>query len=629
MDFLTYLLEVNFYMLIFYSFYIILLRKETFYNVNRFFLIFTVIGSFLLPLIQIGVLQGLNFSGLTGSFQSSTAVDPRMFTEEPFNQSGLFKYSPFLVGVYLVGFAAFVVLLITRIAGITRLITKSKWVRKGEIVFINLERTSQKAFSFFNFLFIHSELEEKDTVIAHELVHIDQKHSVDVLLFEMVQALCWFNPIVYLMKRDIRLVHEYIADEVATNTSLGKHAYALFLIRNSFGMPNHSISSQIFNQSILKRRINMLNKQKTASRARLRLLLLLPLTGAMICVSTMGFKKSYGVIDLYPEKYDAYTMQSTTTQQRNADYFAPVKYDPKTKTTVSAERKLIVINGKIMNSSAIGTVKNIARIVSLNPADAVKKYGRKASAGALEFNGSAIKVSSTLVLPPPPPPRPGPNAANRNQPAKKASGTFYVAMKYDPKTKQVISGEKRAIIINGEQISNLRDFWGVKDATTIQFIGPETGKYGGKGAVVINGPNVKILKKTDVPPPPPLPPMVKFPPPVVKPDRPNFIANWKYDEVTNKMVSVENRLIIINGEKLKDISDFGGVTHATTVNELAPSSSGEYGEEGKNGVVIITGKNVHILKSNSVPPPPPVGPRDQVKFPPPIVKPDKVKKKGN
>ena len=660
MSFFYYLLEVNVYILIFYGFYYAMLRRETFYSLNRYYLIGSTLSSFLLPLLQIGALHGFyGTGGEEATIVQSTMMDPRMFTAVPFKQSAQSQISEILTKTYIIVAIAFLVHLVVSLIRMAQLIIRAPRIKKDKIVFIPLQKTDEKAFSFFNFLFIHSDLEEKQTVIDHELVHIHQKHSFDVILFEIVQVICWFNPVVYLLKNDIRLLHEYLADEKATETSLGKHAYALFLIRNSFGLPTHQITSQIFNQSILKRRINMLNKTKTAARARLRLLLLLPLAGVMLCMGTMAFKKDYSVVDLYPEKYsEAQVMQQQSKKKdptSKTDFFAPYRVDPKTKSKIPAEDRLIVINGKIMDNSKVGAIFNIDNIDVLRPADAIKKYGSKASYGAIIVTGKNITVATTVTAPPVvvknkqvilppvvkkdqvkfPPPIVKRDQVKFPPPVVYADkGPFLARWKYDSKLKKWMSVEKRLIVINGEQLRDLSNFGGVTDATTIQFIGPaENQKYGtaGKfGVVEINGNNVKILEgRPMLPPPPPVERVVKFPPPTVTPDPGTFYAKWRYDNETEKMVSRENRLIIINGKPLTDLSDFGGVTDATTINIGGPTSAKVYGTTAKYGVVVITGDNVKILKKANVPPPPPMMPRDQIKFPPPIVRPDKPVKKGS
>ncbi|RZJ82602.1 MAG: M56 family metallopeptidase, partial [Chryseobacterium sp.] len=194
---------------------------------------------------------------------------------------------------------AFFLLLLAKTANILALAARSKKNRYAQVIYRELD-DDQTAFSFFGFLFINPSALEKDTIIRHELIHITQKHSLDVMLFELIQIISWFNPVIYLYKKDIKLLHEYIADELTTRVAVPKHEYAMLLIQNSFGAQSNALTNQIFNQSVLKKRISMLNKQKSGTNARLKMLLALPLAGGLICLSTMAFTKDYTVLDLYP-----------------------------------------------------------------------------------------------------------------------------------------------------------------------------------------------------------------------------------------------------------------------------------------------------------------------------------------
>ncbi|SHG39895.1 BlaR1 peptidase M56 [Pedobacter caeni] len=293
MNWLYYLLEANLYLALFYGCYRLLFHKETFYTLNRYFLISSTLLSFVLPLLQIGYLNRF--------FQDSGAAQiPATALVKPIaEQENLFY--PVLTILYWLVVIFFSLKLGRGLYQIIALSRKTERHHDGEVVHISIEQGTA-AFSFFNLLFIQPDAAGKETILKHEMVHIRQKHSLDILFFEIVQTLNWFNPISYLIKKDIKLLHEYIADELTTKEEIRKHDYALFLIRNSFGAEMKQLSNQIFNPSILKQRINMLNKEKSTGRARLKLLFALPLVGGMLLTSTVAFTKDYGLLDFYPDK---------------------------------------------------------------------------------------------------------------------------------------------------------------------------------------------------------------------------------------------------------------------------------------------------------------------------------------
>ncbi|MCX2453481.1 M56 family metallopeptidase [Pedobacter sp. PLR] len=294
MNWFYYLLEANLYLAVFYGCYRLLLHKETFYSANRFFLILSTLMAFSLPLLQMGYLNQLFETGVD---QQVGGILVGTSSNEP-------EFSILNLAIYLlyVGVAiAFSLKLLRDLYQIFALSKRSDRFQKDKVTYISLNQHNV-AFSFFNLLFIQPDIQGKETILKHELVHIRQRHSLDIIFFEVIQILNWFNPITYLIKKDIKLLHEYIADEQTTLKEIEKYDYALFLIKNSFGMEANPLSNHIFNQSILKQRINMLNKEKSTGRARLKLLLALPIAAVMLGTSTMAFTKDYSLVDLYPEK---------------------------------------------------------------------------------------------------------------------------------------------------------------------------------------------------------------------------------------------------------------------------------------------------------------------------------------
>ena len=294
MNWFYYLLEANLYLAVFYGVYRLLLHKETFYAANRFFLIGSSLLAFSLPLLQMGYLNQLFGRGI-----DEPATKIMDYTNS--NDTDLQPLNLLLYTVYAGIAIFFSVKLIRDIYRIFALSKRSERYQKDKVTYVNLNQDNP-AFSFFNLLFIPSAIAGKETILKHELVHIRQRHSLDIIFFEIIQILSWFNPITYLLKRDIKLLHEYIADEQTTLKEIGKYDYALFLIKHSFGMEANPLSNHIFNQSILKQRINMLNKEKSTGRARLKFLFALPIAAVMLGSSTMAFTKDYSLVDLYPEK---------------------------------------------------------------------------------------------------------------------------------------------------------------------------------------------------------------------------------------------------------------------------------------------------------------------------------------
>ncbi len=547
MGWLYYLIEANLYLLIFYGFYKLFLQHETFYNSNRYYLLLSSITAFILPILQLGYLKPAPIT--TEILLSPAAYDETYLNHVPLAANAPIEqhlqYSDFIYPFYLFIALCFALKLSLGLSKIIKLWLGANKTNTERFTLIELKEQTA-AFSFFNLLFIHPNLADQPAVLKHELVHIKQKHSIDILFFELLQIVCWFNPFLILIKRDVKLLHEYIADELTTNSDIQKHEYALFLIQNSFGLSPNPLTNQIFNQSILKRRINMLNKKRTAAWAKLRLLLVLPLSGTLLCVSTMAFTKDYGYVDLLPEKSKATNtkLSKTSVLEKVAQKTDTIKWkqaqpiklkiattfipimdrDTKTGKLKSLEQRYIIINDKkVENQQNFYGVTNAQKIVRLSPGQAQKKYGQAAKNGAVEITGAKIKWLTASDVPPQlppkvdqikfPPPIVRPDVQTRFSPRHE----------YSQKTDKMAIIDNRYIIINGTPVADNSTFFGVTNTESVSYLAPAAaikayGEDKGKnGAVIIKGSNIKYMSEIKSPPPveppPPMVEQIRFSPP--------------------------------------------------------------------------------------------------------------------
>lgn len=425
MSWLYYLLEANLYLILFYGFYRLFLHRETFYGLNRSYLIFSSILAFILPFFQLGFLKASVIEQITIAPTTETVVSQVMMTENlPVEtyQPGIFTIDNAIIAIYSLVTIAFLLKMLFNLSKIIRMRKLPSVKLDNGVKLIDL-KDSKIAFSFFNLLFLDPQLAEKNTILKHELVHIKQKHSLDVLLFEIIQIINWFNPIVYLVKKDIKLIHEYLADEETTKYDVEKYHYAMFLIQNSTGIQNLTLTNQIFSSSILKKRISMLNQKKSTRWARLKLLLALPITAGILCISTMGFTKDYGYVDLIPANPPepiTKVEQVPPPSVETVKFDPPPIYKPKSQRVffiktakdnagkfISEEDRYVVINGKpVADISKFYGAVNTTSIIILDPKEAQKKYGiDKGKNGAVEIKGNDIKYPKSLNLPAPPPPK--------------------------------------------------------------------------------------------------------------------------------------------------------------------------------------------------------------------------------
>jgi TonB family protein len=274
MNWLNYLLQVNLYLILFYGFYRMLLRTETFFNLNRGYLVASAALAFFIPLMQSEWVRSW-FVTEQISQTFTTLYDPQVFYVQASEQAHTLTLGDFMAVFYIVG----ILIGIARFGG--NLVFLGKMMKRKIV-----QKDSTQAFSFFNVLFVSKELKNRSTIMKHEFVHIRQLHSADVMLFELIAIFNWFNPVVYLYKSSIKHIHEFIADEVASRNEASKADYALLLFQEQFGVQAIPLTNNFFNQSLLKLRIKMLQKERSAQTAMMKYGLIAPLFMLMIVVSS-------------------------------------------------------------------------------------------------------------------------------------------------------------------------------------------------------------------------------------------------------------------------------------------------------------------------------------------------------
>jgi TonB family protein len=318
MSLMHYLLEANLYMAAFYVLYLILLRSETHYQLNRAYLLITSLLSFIIPVIQLGILRPATepiASISVGSMEGSFAV-----IAEPVVLAQKWSVNDYiLLGWGIVAFVLLVNLLI-RIYLLVALSKKGKIKENQGYKIVELHQGSV-AFSFFNNLFIDDRLAGSQTILHHEQVHIRQKHSWDIIYLEVLKIINWFNPVIYLLIASIKELHEFIADEQTAGLENNNDSYTDFLISNAYGITQNSLTNSFFNKNLLKRRITMLYQKKSGRAARLKYLLAVPLICGLLCLSTLAFTtKTYAFVDLAPKHNNAVDAAIPTSGNTEPSY---------------------------------------------------------------------------------------------------------------------------------------------------------------------------------------------------------------------------------------------------------------------------------------------------------------------
>tara|TARA_R110001583_G_scaffold193815_1_gene363161 strand:- start:820 stop:2553 length:1734 start_codon:yes stop_codon:yes gene_type:complete len=279
---INYIIQVVLFQVLFLAVYDFFLQKETFFKWNRWYLLITPFVAFMMPLLKFESIQRSVPKEYIEQLPT-VFLNPKAVIVGASSGNSSFNY---LSIIFYAGVILFSILFLAKLFKIIKLITSNEVIKK-DIYRLVILRTKQSAFSFFNYIFINKQLIENNEleIIQHELVHCKQKHTIDLLVFELLKIVLWFNPLIYVYQKRITLVHEYISDaEVVTETD--KKNYFNKLLAETFNVENISFTNQFFKHSLIKKRIVMITKEKSQKMKQLKYLLVIPLLVVMLVYSS-------------------------------------------------------------------------------------------------------------------------------------------------------------------------------------------------------------------------------------------------------------------------------------------------------------------------------------------------------
>jgi hypothetical protein len=274
-SFLQFLLESAVCLAVFYAAYWIFLKNETYFALNRVYLVSALLVSLAIPLIKLTSpfvtreVAPLSLGALSGAPPAS----PRL------------SLSLLLAAIYGIGVLALSARFIFQLVQIIRTIRSCPKQECRDCRYVFTEKEIQP-FSFFNYIFLNTDsipLEHLPRILDHERVHIKQYHSMDILIMELVTILQWFNPFVWPYKKSLKETHEYLADNAVIAQGCSAPGYQLLILEQHVGGKLVELAHN-FHQSQIKRRITMITKIKSRRAAKLKLLFVLPLAAFLVLV---------------------------------------------------------------------------------------------------------------------------------------------------------------------------------------------------------------------------------------------------------------------------------------------------------------------------------------------------------
>ncbi|MBO0342470.1 M56 family metallopeptidase [Flagellimonas profundi] len=314
---ITYILESLAFQLVFLLAYDLFLKKETFFQWNRAYMLATFALSIALPWVKIEALQ----TSMPQELETTTVFLAQLngvVLGPGMEQAGLLERISWPYLVLGLGSTLATIWFAYKLIQIGRLRNKSVVENYKEFTKVTVPK-STSAFSFFRNIFMGEEIkkDKEPNILAHELVHVKQWHSLDLLFFELARIVFWFNPLVYIYQNRVAELHEFIADEKAVKQN--KAAHFEMLLSEAFNTQNISFVNQFFNKSLIKKRIVMLQKKKSKAVWQLKYVLLLPLVLGMLVYTscevgkeenndemdssvplTMAIEVPFGVVDEVP-----------------------------------------------------------------------------------------------------------------------------------------------------------------------------------------------------------------------------------------------------------------------------------------------------------------------------------------
>ena len=288
---LAYFLKINVGIIVFYIFYRLFFYKDTFFHWRRTALLCFLGVSLFYPMLNLQEWVKAHEPMVVIADLYATTLLPEVVFEETITPTHT-NWQEFATNsLSIIYFCGVILLFIRFIMQLTSIILLRIQCKVTEIqgVRVQILNKASGPFSFFHWIFVHPEShpqEELAEILTHEQTHAHQLHSADIMFSELICIACWFNPFIWLMKREIRNNLEYMADQRVLQTGYDYKVYQYHLL----GLAHNKAAATLynsFNVLPLKNRIKMMNKKRTKEIGRTKYLLFLPLAALLLIISNI------------------------------------------------------------------------------------------------------------------------------------------------------------------------------------------------------------------------------------------------------------------------------------------------------------------------------------------------------
>jgi len=280
------------YLIAFYLVYSLMLSRDTSYVRNRMFILISLASSLILPIFTLQTLKPMNIQ-FFGKFLSEVFITANGNGSESLaSKTTLPELLQIIYTIYIGGVIVLIIKLLLDLVNLIFLIARQK--NEGSRI-IRFHGFNTSGFSAMGYIFINTRLspEEAGEIIRHEQNHLERNHFIDIVFIEIVKAFQWFNPVVYLFNRSLRAIHEYQADQGCLSSGVPMVNYQSLLINQVFKSRAFNLTNSFSNPSLIKKRMIMMTKKRTAAIASLKMFIAVPVVG-LVFLAISAYKEIPG-----------------------------------------------------------------------------------------------------------------------------------------------------------------------------------------------------------------------------------------------------------------------------------------------------------------------------------------------
>ncbi len=370
------------------GYYWLVLRNKRFHQYNRFYLLAIAVLSWIVPLIKIKWGQPAA-NDLQVMQLLSVVADNNTQIEETLSSKGFaWNIDMAVTALYIIISAALLFAMMVAFIRIYRLLQQHSCKNVGE-VFLIITQAKGTPFSFFRYIFWNEEIDIRSEagkqILQHELTHVKQKHSIDKIFIQLMLVAGWFNPFFWLLKKEMEMIHEFIADKKAVNNG-DTASLAQMLLTAAYPSQHFALTHPFF-FSPIKRRLQMLTNNTNPRFSYIRRLVVLPLLAVVVVLFAFRNKDSNTEITL--------SVANVVEQVADANVVTKIAESVKDRINKYAENEQIQNPDTLILKADTITVNNGSKLVVINKGGEVKVIKNEVSKISAEI---ALSANTPLII---------------------------------------------------------------------------------------------------------------------------------------------------------------------------------------------------------------------------------------